>query len=264
MTRNASDAPVSGTQSIERAIVLVREISARGDFGWKLSELADRCRLGRSTTHRILVCLVRQRLVRQRPSDRHYMPGPMLYELGLSVQGYGELQHNARVLLGALAKRTGAIAFMSFRSGDEFVCAVRVGNAESKVFSGFPGSRKPLIGSVGGIAIMMHLPESENRGIFRRNLTILTGYTKNRIREARLMLKRSKAERFAINEGNIVAGVNSYGLALFDASNQPFASIALAAGERTLPIKRLPEIKKLLQATSAELQALSPLPDVRD
>ena len=74
----------SGTQSIERAILLLKELSSRGSFGWRLSDLAQRCQMDVGTTHRILACLGKERLVHRRPSDRHYLPGPMLFELGLS------------------------------------------------------------------------------------------------------------------------------------------------------------------------------------
>jgi DNA-binding IclR family transcriptional regulator len=243
-----------GTQSIERAISLLREISARGDFGWQLSDLAARCHLGKSTTHRVLAFLVRERLVRQRPNDRHYMPGPLLFELGLSVPGLSELQHKARIRLAALAKRSGGVAFLFFHSGDDFVCAVRVGNAELKAFSGFPGSRKPLITSVGGVAILLALPAADARQIVSRNLRKLTGYTRGRIREIRIMLERSRTEGLAVNAGNLLPGVNSYAMALLDTDGQPFASIALAAAERVLPVNRISEIRGWLEDAAKELQ----------
>lgn len=259
MKKQADAAPEverSGTQSIERAVTLLRELSSRGEFGWQLADLAARCDLGKSTAHRILLCLIRERLVRQRPSDRHYLPGPMLFELGLSVPGYGEMQHRARDLLLALAKRAGAVAFLFFRSGDDFVCAMRVGNADLLAFTGFPGSRRPLVASAGGAAILLALPEAEARAIIRRNLDRM-GLTKARVRAVRSMLKRSAAEGFAINAGDLLPGVNAYGLALLDAYGQPFASIMLAAGEQLLPLTRLPEIKLSMQKAAEQLQAES-------
>jgi len=251
------DSDRSGTQSIERAVTLLREISARGDFGWQLSDLAARCQLGKSTAHRMLVCLVRERLVRQRPSDRHYMPGPMLFELGLSVPGFGELQHKARLRLTALAKRTGGVGFLFFRSGDDFVCALRVGDTDVKAFTGFPGSRKPLVASAGGAAILRALPLAEARAIIRRNLSRLPKGRKDRVRAIRSMLKRTHAAGLGVNAGDLLPGVNAYGLALLDTEGRPFASIMLGAAEHVLPLSRLPEIKRSLEAVAEELQAES-------
>ena len=155
---NSDENERSGTQSIERAVALLREISTHGQFGWQMSDLAARCHLGKSTAHRILACLVRERLVRQRPNDRHYLPGPMLFELGLSLPAFGDLQHTARKRLAEVAKRTSCIAFLFLRSGDDFVCAVRVGSRELKALTIFLGSRRPLITSAGGVAILLKLP----------------------------------------------------------------------------------------------------------
>ena len=160
----------SGTQSVERAIALLREVLARAHFGWQLGDIAARCQLSRSTTHRILAHLVRQGLVVQRPADRHYLPGPCLFELGLALPEYGDLQYVARGRLTALANCSGGVAFLYFRSGDDFVCAVRAGKTETKALTIVPGTRRPLIMSAGGAAILRALPAEEARAIIRRNL----------------------------------------------------------------------------------------------
>jgi DNA-binding IclR family transcriptional regulator len=248
----------TGTQSIERAVGLLREISARGHFGWQLSDLADRCSLSKGTTHRMLMCLVRERLVKQRPSDRHYLPGPMLFELGLSLPELGALQNKAKSWLAALAKRRPSAAFLFFRSGDDFVCAEREGSTDLKALTIMPGTRRPLATSAGGAAMLLDLPVPEARATARRNLASLAGYDRERLRAIRSMLERTNAERFAINAGDLLPGVNEYGLALRDAEGEPFASIVLAGLERALPVSQLPEIRGWLQATVEALQEKRP------
>jgi DNA-binding IclR family transcriptional regulator len=255
--RNASGSAAGergGTQSIERAVTLLREISARGHFGWRLTDLANRCSLSKGTTHRMLMCLVRERLVKQRLNDRHYLPGPMLFELGLSLPELGALQNKAKSRLAALAKRRPSAAFLFFRSGDDFVCAEREGSTDLKALTIFPGTRRPLATSAGGAAMLLDLPVPEARATARRNLASLTGYGRARLRAIRSMLERTHAERFAINAGDILPGVNEYGLALRDAEGEPFASIVLAGLDRALPVSQLPEIRGWLQATAEELQ----------
>ena len=162
-----------GTQSIARAVTLLREISTRGHFGWQMSELAARCNLGTSTAHRILACLVRERLVRQRMGDRHYLPGPMLFELGLALPALGDLQSAARQRLVPLAKRFGGMAFLLIRSGDDYVCAAQGASREFKALTIFPGARRPLITSAGGAAILLALPPAEARAIIESSGHVL-------------------------------------------------------------------------------------------
>ena len=76
-----------GTQSIERATTLLREIASRPKAGWQLADLAARSNLGRSTAHRMLACLVRQRMVTQRSSDRHYLARADVVRVGIGASG---------------------------------------------------------------------------------------------------------------------------------------------------------------------------------
>lgn len=117
----------SGTQSIERAVQLLKELAARGEFGRRLFDLATHCELDRGTTHRILACLVRERLVQQHPTSRRYVPGPLLFELGLSLPAYATFQAACSVPLHRVAKRLGGASLLYLRSGSEFVCAARAG-----------------------------------------------------------------------------------------------------------------------------------------
>ena len=75
----------AGTQSLGRSIRLMRVLATRGEIGWRLSDLAAACGLDKGTAHRILASLVQERLVRQRPGDRRYLPGPLLFELSLAL-----------------------------------------------------------------------------------------------------------------------------------------------------------------------------------
>jgi DNA-binding IclR family transcriptional regulator len=252
----------SGTQTIERAVALLREVSERGYMGWQLSDLAARCDLRKSTAHRILTCLVRERLVKQREGDRNYVPGPMLFELGLSSQPErGELQYAARTRLTALAKQTSGVAFLFFRSGDDFVCAARVGPARCQArerLSIFPGTRKPLVLAAGGAAMLLALPKAEASATIRRNLEHLDEYGEI-ISGVRRMMQRSFDEGFGINAGDIIPGVNAFGLALRDRYGIPFASIAVAGTDRIFPPDRTPEIRSMLEAAGNGLQA-APVP----
>ncbi|QYY34008.1 helix-turn-helix domain-containing protein (plasmid) [Cupriavidus pinatubonensis] len=53
----------SGTQSIQRAVLILRELASRDMAGWALHDLAARCGLDRATVHRIFKCLIGDGLV---------------------------------------------------------------------------------------------------------------------------------------------------------------------------------------------------------
>ncbi len=257
--RDEPDGERSGTQAVERAILILREIANRGHLGWQLSDLATRCGLSKSTTHRLLTCLARERMVRQRPGERQYLPGPMLFELGLaSLPERGELQFTARNRLAALARQTSAIALLFFRSSDDLVCAVRVGTArlEARALAILPGTRKPLVVAAGGVAILMSMPPVEARLTIERNFKDLADYSEKEIAGMKRMVERSFASGFAMSAGDVLPGVNAFGMALHDAGGSAFASIALAGPARRLPAERSQEYYHLLAAIAAELESL--------
>ena len=61
----------AGTQSIERAVRVMKELVARGSVGWRLLDLAERCELEHATTHRLLATLQEPdtKMRRYRPSE---------------------------------------------------------------------------------------------------------------------------------------------------------------------------------------------------
>ena len=249
----------SGTQALERGMLILREIANRGHLGWQLSELSARCGLSKSTTHRLLTCLVRERMVRQLPGGHLYLPGPMLFELGLAaLPERGELQYVARNRLAALARQTSAVALLFFRSGDDFVCAVRVGTArlEAKALAILPGTRRPLITAAGGVAILMAMPRVEALLTIERNFKNLGDYNETEIAGLHRMCERSFAQGLAVNAGDILPRVNAIGMPLRDSSGVALGSIDLAGPARRLPLDRSEDFAGMLKVIVDELESL--------
>lgn len=261
---NDNDDKRSGTQTIERAVALLREICLSGHSGGQLSELAARSGLRKSTAHRILTCLARERLVRQCPDNRHYLAGPMLFELGVSASPErAEFQHTMRNRLWTLSRQTSGVAFLFYRSGDDFVCAVRAGTAKCKAryLPVFPGTRRPLVLGTGGMAILLALPREELLAIVERNIANLNGgYGDASIEGICHMIKHSYERGFAINASDILPGVNAFSLALRNQAGEPFAAISLAGSARDFPLERLDEYRELLYATAKDLPGATPCP----
>jgi DNA-binding IclR family transcriptional regulator len=259
MMAEDSEGARSGTQAVERAILVLREIANRGHLGWQLSELAARCGLSKTTMHRLLTCLVRERMVRQATGTHLYLPGPMLFELGLAaLPERGELQYVARNRLAALARQNAAVAFLFFRSGDDLVCAVRVGTArlEAKALAILPGTRKPLIVAAGGVAILMAMPRVEALLTIERNLANLGDYSEHEIDGMRRMCERSFAQGLAVNAGDVLPRVNAIGVPLRDSAGVPYGSIAIAGTSRRIPVERSEEFAAMLKVITGELETL--------
>lgn len=242
--KHMKNAARSGTQSIERAVLVLRELAARGKFGWGLWDLAARCKLSRATTHRILACLIRERMAHQRDSDRHYLPGPLIFELSLAMPAYAEFQAQCAAPLARLAKRFNAQSILNLRSGPDWVCA---GYAGQSVYVGGGlevGTRRPLASTAGGVAILIALPALEARPIIDQNLKDLERMGDDAVKRLEKMIARSHSLGYAFNQSETTHGVHSFGVPLQESgpSNQVFGALAVSGHAVDFPVARAPEV----------------------
>src|ERR671916_3405451 len=98
---------LSGTQSIERALTLMREIAAHNRSGPRLLDLASRTGLQRPTVHRMLKCLTLENMVQQDPETHRYYLGPMVFELGLTAAPRFNLREICHPSMMRIAEATG-------------------------------------------------------------------------------------------------------------------------------------------------------------
>ena len=247
-----------GTQTVVRAITLLREVAGRGDFGWRLTDLATHCGLDKATAYRMLKCLEEERLVKRRAGDRHYLPGPLLFELGLTLAPLAAFQAAAQAPLARLARRSGGVAFLYLRSTNDFVCAGRVGKTQLKGLSIHVGTRRPLVTNAGGTAIVVALPPEESRAVVAENMKRLLRFGEIRARSIERMLKRSQSQGFGINLGDVVPGINAFAVAVRDAHGDPVASLGLSGSAEDFPQASVPKLREMLEDEAASLAAAAP------
>src|SRR2546423_7670847 len=73
-----------GTQSIQRAVAVLRLLATARETGLGLSEIWMHAELTRPTTHRILTVLIAEGIVEQRQGTRRYVIGEQIPLLALS------------------------------------------------------------------------------------------------------------------------------------------------------------------------------------
>lgn len=236
--------PRTGTQSIERAISILQTLSEHNRFGWQLVDLARHCGLDKGTTHRILTCLARERMVSRR-SDGRYMLGSSLFELSLALHADRAFHQLAAERLTALASRSKTVATLYLRNGEETVCAYTVGEGSTKNFPNI-GHRRPLIASVAGIAILITLKDSQAQAIAKRNLQLLAQRAEPRLKSLMALYRSSRAVGISTLEGQGMPGVYGYGLAVKNGKGDAFAAVVLSGSASDFPPAKLPAIHSLL------------------
>ena len=246
-TSNGQAARLSGTQSIERALILMREIAAHNRTGTRLLDLASRTGLQRPTVHRMLKCLTLENMVLQDPESHRYFLGPMVFELGLTAAPRFNLREICHPSMSRIAEASGDTVFLTQRSGLDAVCVDRhEGTFPIKTFTLEIGTRRPLGVGTGSLAILSALPDEEVRDIVTANAPRLPEYG---LTPASLLAQVKKAQKlgYAVREMPTLAGVRSIGHALHNQGGIAFAALSVSAISSRMSEKRVGELATMLK-----------------
>ena len=245
---------LTGTQSIERALTLLREIAAHNRGGSRLLDLATRTALQRPTVHRMLKCLASENMVQQDPDTHRYFLGPMVFELGLTAAPRFNLREICQPALSRIAEATGDTVFLTHRSGLDSVCLDRrEGTFPIKTFTLEIGMRRPLGVGTGSLAILSALPEEEIQRVVNANSGRLPEYGLNS-GSLIAQVKRSQKLGYALREVTGLAGVRSVGQTLRNQSGTAFAALSVSTITSRMSEKRATEVAQLLKTESRQIE----------
>ncbi|HSV78973.1 MAG TPA: helix-turn-helix domain-containing protein [Ramlibacter sp.] len=250
-----SDLP-QGTQSIARAVTMLRVLATRARFGWALSELATAAGLKKATAHRILARLEHEGLVHRRGLGDHYFLGSLAGELSLAIPGFHDFIGEARGFAGELARKTGLVTVLSLRSGDHFVVAARVGSPRLKSELNEQGSYRPLVSTAGGNALLITLPAARQRAIVERNGRQMASRGHTRIDDCHAMWQRSRRLGFGSNFGDIAPGTNAVAVGV-PSAGPAFISVTLAGPDTQLGVERCHALVPFLREQGDRLRAIA-------
>ena len=238
----------AGTQSIQRAALLIRLIASRSGPGSRLADVVQHSQLERSTVRRMLKCLAEEGFVRQDAETRRYALGPLVFELGLAAAPQFNLVDICRPALARLAETTGDTVFLTVRSGYDSVCIDRKeGSFPIKALTLDVGTRRPLGAGAGGLALLMALPDAEVNAIVNANAVRLRGYNNLTVPSLIGMLKRARELGYALNDIHITAGATSIGLSIISRYGQPFAAISIGAISSRMSAERQKKVAAMLR-----------------
>jgi len=246
----------TGTQSIERAAVVMRVIASRNRAGVRLVDVARHGRLERPTAHRILRCLIAEGLVMQDARTRRYFLGHLAFELGLAAASRFDLRDQCRPALARLAAATGDTVFLTLRSGFDTVCIDRAeGTYPIKALVLEVGTRRPLGVGAAGLALLMPLPDEAVREVLAANALRLEGFGHLTLPKMMQMLKRSRALGFALNDASLTPDAVSVGLALPSRYGEPSLAVSIGAIASRMGAARQREIAGMIRGELEDLAA---------
>ena len=248
-------APVSGTQSIDRALGLLSLVGRSGDAGIALTSVVTRSGLNKPTARRLLVALIKARLVEQDPGTRRYRLGQEAYVLGTLAAPRHGLLNQASVSLRRLSAATGDASFVSARYGNYSVCLHREeGRHPLRTHALQTGDQHPLGVGAGSLAILAALPEAERTRIGQELAAEMEGYPGYPPDVLAEDIRRAQEDGVALNPGRFVPGSWGIGVALRFPDGSVAGALSIAAVESRLQRDRQAELARLLREEAARVE----------
>jgi DNA-binding IclR family transcriptional regulator len=245
---------VSGTQSIDRAVRLLKNVATHNSGGLTLAQAARESGLKVPTVHRILTSLCEHGLAMQKGPGKEYFLGQLAYELGLAANCNFNLRELCGPVLARLSRTTADTVFLTTRSGaDSVVIERKEGSYPIKVLTQMVGERRPLGSTVAGIALLAALPEEETEDLISKNRSRLTRYGLLSEDLLRKMVERARKLGYALNDGELLPEVAGIGMAIPTRLGAPYAALSVVALKQRLGGARRDEVAALLRAEAGKL-----------
>ncbi|MBO0902914.1 IclR family transcriptional regulator [Jiella sp. MQZ13P-4] len=247
----------AGTQSVDRALMLLSLIGRHGEAGMSLAAVVAGSGLNRPTARRLLLALMRSRLVEQEPETRRYFLGEEAYVLGvLASHRFGFLDC-ALESLASLSRTSGDTSFASVRRGDFAVCLHREEGAfPIRTHALLPGHRHPLGVGAGAMAMLAALSDAEIEPILAANAPLLeeryAGYPPETIRAD---VAFARQHGFSLNPGRVLANSWAIGMAVRYPDGRIAGALSIAAIDSRMGDARQGELAGHLGREVARVEA---------
>ena len=226
----SAEGNVDGTQAIRRAAAILRRIGQGDSQGVGLAAITETLQLPRSTTHRILKCLVEEGLVRHEQDRRRYVVGRLTYELGLAVTSEALEIAQWRAAVDRVAQRTGVTSYLMSRSGIEATCVLKTeGNSVIRVIPVDIGQRRFLGVGAGSTALLAALDPDTSERFLQVIAPSLRAYPNLNPDVIRGIVDNARKTGFAVSQSNVVKDVIGIGMAIPKAGGTPSLALSIAA-----------------------------------
>lgn len=254
MQRAAKD-EITGTQTLGRAVAILKELSAAGAGGLRLIDLQQALGLTRPTAHRMLSALSHYGLIVREAAGRRYMLGPELALLGHAAASQKlDLQKLCQDHVAELARETGDSAFLMSRSGYELVCVdLRTGSYPIKTMTAEIGTRRPLGAGASGIAVLAELDSAEIDRVLHSCRAALRNFGNTSVGTIRTAVHFSRRNGYALSDGMVLKSVRGLSVSIVNGGD-PIGALCVASIRERLTEERIPSIVAMLRREKAHIE----------
>lgn len=172
-----------------------------------LSDIAERCDLPVSTTHRLLAELERERLVERLP-DRTYQLGLRLWELAARTPGALGLREIAFPLMQAVQNSVRQHTQLGVRDGVDVVYLERLSSHDAVINATVIGGRINLAASAIGHVLLAGMPDEAIHSLVDLGVPRYTSLTPQSISTVEDVVQAARQQQYSVGIGLVHPDAN--------------------------------------------------------
>lgn len=244
--------PYPGTQSVLRAISLLKLFDdARPE--WRLTELAQKAGLNKTTTYRLLTALISEGMVAKNSQSDVYRLGPEIIVLGGRALRASDLRSVSRPELKRLAAAAGETASLEILTGAETLILDEI--VGEHVMSGGQaiGTRWPAHATSTGKALLAALPEDELEAILPSRFPALTPMTISSLKLLCQELAEVRRQGYAVVNEELELGLVAVGAPLRNYDGASVGAICLSGPSIRFTPERINEIGEWVREAAVRI-----------
>lgn len=255
MQSDRKDHVLAGTQTLDRALSVLFQVSAGGSRGLSLAECTATLEYSKPTTFRILRTLEGRGLLSHDGERAVYTLGPMALRLGMSYLESLDIRREALPTMRRLGAETGETIHLSILDGVDVVYIEKVDSPQSvRMFSRI-GHTMPAHSTGIGKAIIAYLGEDEIRARFPAVLEARTSATITNRGELLERLGAIRAAGYSTDNMENEDGICCVGAPVFDHTGDVCAGLSIAGPATRLTPDHFAILGPLVREAAAEISA---------
>lgn len=255
-TGQAATETGSATSAVTRAMAILEWIAGR-ERPVSLAEVMEACELPKSTVHRTLLSLERQRLLQREPDGKRYTVGPRLSAMALEVLRNSPQKGARHAILQGLVDEVGETCNFTMLDGNEVVYLDRVEAKWPLRLVLQPGSRVPLHCTASGKLFLSLMPLEQCKRLIAR--APLKRYTDNTFTNPERLLKeleRIRQEGIGTDDEEFLAGLIAVSVPVLDNRGRICATVAVHAPTVRMSLELARQHVPALRRAAAALSSL--------
>ena len=238
-------------QSLDRALEILRLLGSEPEM--RVTDLARRLEVHKSTVFRLLSTLQEHGLVEQTPTTEKYRLGYGLVRLAGAVVAELDLARASRSVLEELATRTGETVNLAILQGDQVVNIDQIAAPNLVVNVNWVGKQTPLHATSNGKVLLAYLSEDERRRLLDRSLPRLTPRTITDPRILEKQLHRVLTDGYAFTLEELELGLNAVAAPVYAADGRVQAAVSVAGPSYRVTPQRLSELGEMTKDAGAAI-----------